>query len=824
MPISKEQSILGGLGIRPTDLSSRQLREHPAWTQRVKDEALFSARTTSERYLAMLKEKLQAVASRDTTPQKAVEQLQQALSNIGYTPQAGFPGSKSVPPAVPMSMEDLSSSRRINLILDTNIKKARSLGQMAASEDPVFLIANPAWRLTRTGARKKPRGDWRERWAKAGASVAWKGASKKEMVALKDSPIWEALGKGVGGYDDTVGSPFPPFAFGSGLAWVNVGRREWERICKSEGMPLEQPKAPAHSSAGTVPKTEEEQKEASIQKRDIPDYAQSPEFQKRLREALGQFKKSRAEKSAKGEIFRTDKPNLPSFGDYAGNIVYRSTEKVFGYYEQIQRRTDFLANIKLKYYEKCLSNIEESQRKMPNSNLGEQIERVREAIGTLSRDINSLRLKEGIVRKYLDRLKGEHGKVNDDMARLYENSAGRMATIAESIYDREKDRTLKTLLEGIADPEKIRKELFEKTLRRWTAVTKWFADDWNGLTKKFYAAGGKLGTPIAKEYKEALDEAVDLYDKVFDIPLDDSASVAEMDGWNKLMDRFESAKKALEKVYAEFSEEIERLENAVEPDSSNQDWSKGIPSTKVVIPEKTEEQRRQIQSIVNALPARIQSYHAKTYDQADKAIIATISSKRVAVVADLSNTKAYCTGSGVVHLARKTSEWGNTPDTLMHETGHSVLDKAGQRSLEEIKPKFLPIWETVKKEAEEFCRKAYGDGWDKATKRRAQSDWYKEIANKVFGIDYATYSVLPIENKSAMSDVCDLLCSAFLGKRFWGHSVQYYGKGPARGLHEVVANCTAILSNKTLLEKGRTIFPKTLALVEEIVYGKKTEN
>ena len=46
------------------------------------------------------------------------------------------------------------------------------------------------------------------------------------MVALKSSPIWQALGDGAGGFRDTLGNPYPPFAFGSSYAWVHVDRLE----------------------------------------------------------------------------------------------------------------------------------------------------------------------------------------------------------------------------------------------------------------------------------------------------------------------------------------------------------------------------------------------------------------------------------------------------------------------------------------------------------------------------------------------------------------------------------------------------------------------
>lgn len=41
--------------------------------------------------------------------------------------------------------------------------------------------------------------------------------STGRMVALKSSGVWQALGDGAGGYDDTLGNPFAPFAFNSGM-------------------------------------------------------------------------------------------------------------------------------------------------------------------------------------------------------------------------------------------------------------------------------------------------------------------------------------------------------------------------------------------------------------------------------------------------------------------------------------------------------------------------------------------------------------------------------------------------------------------------------
>ena len=236
--IPSRQSADTLLGLTPKETWESSESIGKSWPDRIKEQALFSARTTSRAYLESVKRKLAEVASRAVIPDVAETALRDALKELGYKPETGFPDNDGlIPPATPGSITDLSSSRRIGLIIDTNVKQARSMAQLASSENPVFLMANPAWKLTRTGARKKPRGDWRKRWEAAGNAVGWQGASRTQFVALKTSPIWRAIGDGAGGFTDTLSSAFPPFAFGSGMAWVNVGRREWRRICEAEGVP-----------------------------------------------------------------------------------------------------------------------------------------------------------------------------------------------------------------------------------------------------------------------------------------------------------------------------------------------------------------------------------------------------------------------------------------------------------------------------------------------------------------------------------------------------------------------------------------------------------
>ena len=288
MPIPPSQmtaeTTLGGQTPRATHLPSKGIKRE--WDERIKAHSVFSARTTSERYVEMLKKRLAEVASRQMTPQKAEELLRRSLQDLGYKPETGFADARGAVPAVkPGDIRDLSSSRRILLIIDTNVKQARSLGQIAASEDPMMLMMEPAWKLTRTGARKKPRGDWKKRWVAAGAKCGWKGAVRKQMVALKTSPIWQALADGAGGFEDTLGSPYPPFAFGSGLAWVNVGRGEWKKMCAAEGVP--------DGLEDVTAKAKELKKkggmgigEWGMANPDYPDYPESPGGAARLQRQL----------------------------------------------------------------------------------------------------------------------------------------------------------------------------------------------------------------------------------------------------------------------------------------------------------------------------------------------------------------------------------------------------------------------------------------------------------------------------------------------------------------------------------------------------------
>ncbi len=213
----------------PTEFSSADLR---GFSREVRQRAVFSARTTNADYLGEVARVVDDML--DGTINMATGRLRlfRKLKELGYDPATGFPGDMAaVPPAERDSLQDLSSVQRLNLVLETNMRMAANYGRMVEGNTPTARRAYPAWELVRLYSREIERGSpesrsegWERRWQDAGEAVGWEGALQEPMVALKDSPIWEALGGGAGGYEDAIDNPYPPYAFNSGMGWRAVDR------------------------------------------------------------------------------------------------------------------------------------------------------------------------------------------------------------------------------------------------------------------------------------------------------------------------------------------------------------------------------------------------------------------------------------------------------------------------------------------------------------------------------------------------------------------------------------------------------------------------
>jgi hypothetical protein len=238
MPIAA-QSIL------PTALDSASIRDQIA--AEVRRRSVFSARATHAGYLRRLRDLLSGIERGQFADAVARRELKTMLDALGYdSATGGFPGDSGIPPADAGTLQDLSSNLRIKLQLETNVRMARSVAQAKAGSSPYALREFPAWSLERVYGRRVPR-DWSNRWQAAGDSVGWDGAARgypsptgaPRMIALKSSPIWAAIGDGAGGFEDTLGNPYPPFAFGSGMGWREAPKSEAQAAGLGESEPAD---------------------------------------------------------------------------------------------------------------------------------------------------------------------------------------------------------------------------------------------------------------------------------------------------------------------------------------------------------------------------------------------------------------------------------------------------------------------------------------------------------------------------------------------------------------------------------------------------------
>lgn len=198
-------------GELPTALSTAELRELGA---DVLARSVFTARGTSAIFASKLKEVVDELASGRIGETQARAALKECLIALGYTPEGGFPGDEGkVPPALAGTLQDLSSFRRLDLIVRTQLELMQGAGDQWRGNQPDRLAAFPAWELVRVAERAAPR-DWPSRWVIVGGRL-----TNGRMIALKGDPVWGELGSY---FDDALGVDYPPFAFNSGMGWREV--------------------------------------------------------------------------------------------------------------------------------------------------------------------------------------------------------------------------------------------------------------------------------------------------------------------------------------------------------------------------------------------------------------------------------------------------------------------------------------------------------------------------------------------------------------------------------------------------------------------------
>ena len=219
----KPEDIMRLKELLPTSLGSDEVREQIAAD--ILRRSVFSARMEYARHLAAIRDAVTQMLEGKIERGEAERLLLRSLAALGHSTEGE-------------SLTDPASERRLALILDTQCQMAESVARLSQQTE-VVVSQFPGWELCRVGERRLPRKDWLARWNIAGQSVGWEGAVDHPIygdelaygfLALKSSPIWQALGDGVGGFRDTLGNPYPPFCYSSGMAWLDADRETCERF------------------------------------------------------------------------------------------------------------------------------------------------------------------------------------------------------------------------------------------------------------------------------------------------------------------------------------------------------------------------------------------------------------------------------------------------------------------------------------------------------------------------------------------------------------------------------------------------------------------
>jgi hypothetical protein len=187
----------------PTKATSAEIERLPSSIRR---QALFSAQMSLYSPLVEMGNSIKGILDGTKSASESRRDIRVALSSAGYV----APGGKED------SLQDHTSKRRLDLILQQNVRKARGYAKRAADMDPDTLDQWPAQELIRVMPRKKAR-SWKARWEAAGGTLI-----QGRMVALKTAPIWSNISR--------FGDPFPPFDYGSGMGLKDIDRDEAEEL------------------------------------------------------------------------------------------------------------------------------------------------------------------------------------------------------------------------------------------------------------------------------------------------------------------------------------------------------------------------------------------------------------------------------------------------------------------------------------------------------------------------------------------------------------------------------------------------------------------
>ena len=237
---SDAQAVAEIRALLPTTLGSAEIRDQIA--AEIRANSVFVSRASNVVFLSRVKEVIDTIAAGNLDAASARLALLETLTALRYTPVGGFPDAPvgAVPPALAGTLQDLTSHRRLSLIVNTQAALVNGRGQQMRGMETERMKQFPAWELVRYGSRRMPRNwgstqtgtqprhhgqiDIRSRWTIAGGDFYG-----SRMIAFKGSSVWGELGASAN-YDDALDVDHPPFAFNSGMGWREVTRSECQAL------------------------------------------------------------------------------------------------------------------------------------------------------------------------------------------------------------------------------------------------------------------------------------------------------------------------------------------------------------------------------------------------------------------------------------------------------------------------------------------------------------------------------------------------------------------------------------------------------------------
>jgi hypothetical protein len=224
----------------PSEMRTAQWELVGQWE---KEGVFYSAGVAEAEILDEFRREAQKVVEGSTDESTARKNLQLFLDRIGYQPEAGQEGT----------IKDLRSLRRLTVMLRTNRQLAQGYAQKIRGMGPGAIRLYPAWELVRMGPMPQSPREWQKRFVMAGGKLTADG----RMIALKDDKVWSVLGN-KDEFTDALGVDYPPFAWQSGMGWMEVKHKAAKDLGLLDGWkpPAPQPLSSPNESLQVKPRIE----------------------------------------------------------------------------------------------------------------------------------------------------------------------------------------------------------------------------------------------------------------------------------------------------------------------------------------------------------------------------------------------------------------------------------------------------------------------------------------------------------------------------------------------------------------------------------------